>query len=38
MAALTKREVKGQVYYYLVEGKRVDGKSRMIKQQYLGPA
>ena len=31
-------EVKGHVYYYLVEGKRVDGKSRLVKQQSLGRA
>ena len=38
MATITKRKVKGHVYYYLVEGKRVDGKSRLVKQQYLGRA
>jgi hypothetical protein len=25
-------------YYYLVEGKRINGKSRLVKQQYLGRA
>ena len=38
MATITKRKVKGHVYYYLVEGKRVDGKSRLVKQQDLGRA
>lgn len=38
MATITKRKVKGHVYYYLVEGKRVDGKSRLVTQQYLGRA
>ncbi len=38
MATITKRKVKGHVYYYLVEGKRVNGKSRLVKQQYLGRA
>ncbi len=38
MATITKRKVNGHVYYYLVEGKRVDGKSRLVKQQYLGRA
>ncbi len=38
VATITKRKVKGHVYYYLVEGKRVDGKSRLVKQQYLGRA
>ena len=38
MATITKRKVKGHVYYYLVEGKRVGGKSRLVKQQYLGRA
>lgn len=38
MATITKRTVKGHVYYYLVEGKRVDGQSRLVKQQYLGRA
>ena len=38
MATMTKRKVKGHMYYYLVDGKRVDGKSRLVKQQYLGRA
>ena len=38
VATITKRKVKGHVYYYLVEGKRVNGKSRLVKQQYLGRA
>ena len=38
MATITKRKVKGHVYYYLVEGKRIDGKSRLVTQQYLGRA
>ncbi len=38
IATITKRKVKGHVYYYLVEGKRVGDKSRLVKQQYLGRA
>ena len=36
MATITKRKVKEHVYYYFVQGKRIDGKSRLVKQQYLG--
>jgi hypothetical protein len=36
MASLVKKLVKGHAYYYLVESKRVNGKPRIVKQQYLG--
>ena len=35
---IPKRQVKGHVYYDLVEGKRVNGQSRLVKQHYLGRA
>jgi hypothetical protein len=38
IATITKRKVKGHVYYYLAEGKRVGDKSGWVKQQYLGRA
>ena len=38
MATMTKRKVKGHMYYYLVGGKWVDGKSRRVKQLDLGRA
>jgi len=31
MATITKRKVKGHVYYYLVEGKHEGGKARFTK-------
>ena len=36
MASLVKKMVKGHAYYYLVESGRVNGKPRIIRQQYLG--
>jgi hypothetical protein len=30
------KRVGGQTYYYLVESARVDGKPRIVSQQYLG--
>ncbi len=38
---LTERQIVGktrgnQTYYYLVESARVDGKPRIVEQQYLG--
>jgi len=33
-----KRRKDGRVYYYLVESARVDGKPRIVSQQYLGSA
>ena len=33
-----KRRADGRVYYYLVESARVDGKPRIVSQQYLGSA
>ena len=38
MASIIKKKKKGQVYYYLVESARVDGKPRIVHQKYLGRA
>ena len=35
---IEKRRADGRVYYYLVESARVDGKPRIVWQQYLGSA
>lgn len=36
MASITKKTIKGNSYYYVVETKRVDGKPRIVSQIYLG--
>ena len=38
MATITKRENKSGTYYYLVESARINGKPRLVKQDYLGTA
>ena len=38
MATIIKKKKKNQWYYYLVESARVDGKPRIVHQQYLGRA
>lgn len=38
MASIVKKKIKKQVYYYLVESKRVNGKPRYTNQVYLGKA
>lgn len=38
MASIIKKKKKGQVYYYLVESARIDGKPRIVHQKYLGRA
>lgn len=38
MASIIKKKIRGQVYYYAVESKRVDGKPRIVWQKYLGKA
>ena len=35
---IEKRRADGRVYYYLVESARVDGKPRIVSQEYLGSA
>jgi transposase len=35
---IEKRRADGRVYYYLVESARVNGKPRIVSQQYLGSA
>lgn len=36
MATIIKKKIRKQTYYYAVESKRVDGKPRIVWQQYLG--
>lgn len=36
MASLTKKIIRGKPYYYLRESKRVDGKPKIVWQQYIG--
>jgi len=38
MASIIKKNIKGKIYYYYVESKRVDGKPRIVNQKYLGSA
>jgi len=38
MASIIKKKIRGQIYYYAVESKRVDGKPRIVWQKYLGKA
>jgi transposase len=38
MASIVGKRRGGQTYYYLVESARVDGKPRIVSQQYLGEA
>jgi hypothetical protein len=38
MAPIVGKKISGKTYYYLVESARVDGKPRIVSQQYLGPA
>ncbi len=36
MAYLISKKLKGRTYYYIAEGARVAGKSRIVRQWYLG--
>ena len=36
MTTIVKKKIRKQVYYYAVESKRVNGKPRIVWQQYLG--
>lgn len=38
MASIIKKKIRGQIYYYAVESKRVDGEPRIVWQKYLGKA
>lgn len=38
MASIIGKKQGGKTYYYLVESARVDGKPRIVSEQYLGPA
>jgi transposase len=38
MASIIRKKVKNNTYYYYAESKRIDGKPRIVNQQYLGTA
>jgi len=38
MASIIKKKVKGNIYYYYAETRRVNGKPRIVNQKYLGTA
>ena len=38
MGTIIKKKIKGINYYYYVETKRIDGKSKYVNQKYLGSA
>ena len=38
MASIVGKRISGKTYYYLVESARVEGKPRIVSQQYLGSA
>ena len=38
MPSIVGKRQGGKTYFYLVESARVDGKARIVSQQYLGPA
>ena len=38
MASIVGKKQDGKTYYYLVESARVNGKPRIVSQQYLGSA
>ena len=38
MATIIKKKVKGNIYYYYVESRRINGKPRIVNQKYLGTA
>lgn len=38
MGTIIKKKIKGINYYYYVETRRIDGKSRYVNQKYLGSA
>lgn len=38
MGTIIKKKIKGINYYYYVESKRIDGKSKLVNQKYLGSA
>jgi transposase len=38
MASITKKTIRGKVYYYARECRRVDGKPKIVWQKYLGKA
>jgi len=38
MASIIKKTIKGHIYYYAVKTARIDGKSKIVWQKYLGKA
>jgi len=38
MGSIIKKKIKGIIYYYYAESKRIDGKPKLVNQKYLGTA
>jgi len=38
MGSIIKKKIKGKIYYYYVESKRINGKPKYVNQKYLGNA
>lgn len=38
LGSIIKKKIKGHIYYYYVESKRVNGKPKYVNQKYLGTA
>ena len=38
MGSIIKKKIKGIIYYYYTESKRIDGKPKLVNQKYLGTA
>lgn len=38
MGSIIKKKIKGIIYYYYAESKRVNGKPKLVNQKYLGTA
>ena len=38
MVGLTRRKVKGKLYWYATKSARINGKPRVVWQKYLGTA
>jgi transposase len=38
MGSIIKKKIKGKIYYYYAESKRINGKPKLVNQKYLGSA
>jgi hypothetical protein len=36
MGSIIKKKINGNIYYYYVESKRINGKPTLVNQKYLG--